>query len=206
MPYTYAHYTADTDKLFYIGKGVDRRYKRKISRNKYWHNIVNKHGFVAKILAHWETEKEALQHEELLISVFKDMGYKLANLTNGGESGVGYVMPLEEREKRKNYKHTEEAKKKISLASKNFWKSNPVINKNYITEEYKQKKREISLNNGNKPPIGSNKKPVKCIETNEIFESAKKAGMSLNKINGSLIIACCKKKINTAYKLHWEYV
>jgi len=86
MFYTYCHTRNDTGKIFYIGKGT-RKYRAssKDQRNKYWQNIVNKHGFKSEILAHWNTEKEAFEHEKLLILCFKDMGYTLANMTEGGE-------------------------------------------------------------------------------------------------------------------------
>lgn len=88
--FTYAHQTADTGKIFYIGKGSRKdRQIAKTGRNKHWHNIVKKHGFIAEILAYWNTEQEAFDHEKLLIASFRDMGYSLANYTNGGEGSSG---------------------------------------------------------------------------------------------------------------------
>lgn len=84
--YTYAHTRNDTGKIFYIGKGVGYRATAKGSRNPYWHNVVSKHGYKVEILAYWDTAEEALSHESLLISCFQDMGYELANLTEGGET------------------------------------------------------------------------------------------------------------------------
>lgn len=104
MFYTYCHKKNDNGIIFYIGKGSGNRLNHK-TRNKYWKSIVNKHGFTAEIIAYWETEQEAFDHEQLLISCFIDMGYKLANLTHGGGGIVGYS-------------HTDEAKEKISIASK----------------------------------------------------------------------------------------
>lgn len=90
MFYTYAHYKPEGG-LFYIGKGNGRRAYDMNMRNKYWKNIVAKYGSpIVEILANWKTEEEALRHEKLLISSFKDMGFKLANLTDGGEGVSGY--------------------------------------------------------------------------------------------------------------------
>lgn len=86
MHYTYAHVRSDTGKIFYVGKGVGYRATAKGSRNPYWHNVVNKYGYKVEILAHWDTAEEAVSHESLLIACFKDMGYELANLTEGGET------------------------------------------------------------------------------------------------------------------------
>ena len=103
MYYTYAHYTADTHKIFYVGKGHgDRAYK--YGRNSFWKNIANKHGFYATILAEWKNQEEAFEHEKLLISSLTDMGISLTNLTSGGEG-----IP-------KGYKHTEETKRKQILS------------------------------------------------------------------------------------------
>ena len=96
--YTYAHAKPD-GTIFYIGKGIGRRAYSK-NRNDYWKNIVAKYGYEVQILAHWDTEVEALDHEVLLIACMKDMGIELCNLTDGGEGANGY-------------KHKEEHKAKL---------------------------------------------------------------------------------------------
>jgi len=96
--YTYAHAKPD-GTIFYIGKGIGRRAYSK-NRNDYWKNIVAKYGYEVQILAHWDTEVEALDHEVLLIACMKDMGIELCNLTDGGEGATGY-------------KHKEEHKAKL---------------------------------------------------------------------------------------------
>jgi NUMOD3 motif len=103
MFFTYAHYKPEGG-LFYIGKGKRRRAYAMDSRNSHWQNIVNKYGKPrVELLAQWDTEKEAFEHEKVLIACFKDMGYVLANKTDGGEGSSGY-------------KHTKEQKLKNSLA------------------------------------------------------------------------------------------
>ena len=85
----YAHYKPNGE-IFYIGKGTERRSRSKHSRNLYWQNIVKKYnGFNSKVLAYWPTNDDAFEHEKFLISCFKDMGYQLANLTDGGEGTPG---------------------------------------------------------------------------------------------------------------------
>lgn len=50
-------------------------------------------------------------------------------------------------------------------------------------------------------------KPVKCIETNEIFKSVKEAGLSKNIKPNNISCVCNKKpKYNTAGGYHWEFV
>ena len=50
-------------------------------------------------------------------------------------------------------------------------------------------------------------KPVKCIETNEIFKSVKEAGLSKNIKPNNISCVCNKKpKYNTAGGYHWEFI
>jgi hypothetical protein len=92
--YTYIHYKADTLEPFYIGKGTKNRYKVKSNRSDYWDNVNNKHGFVSEILSIFKNEKDAFEHEKFLIATFKDLGYKLVNLTDGGEGSSGAIRSL----------------------------------------------------------------------------------------------------------------
>mgnify|MGYP003350764076 CR=1 FL=1 len=65
MFYTYAHYKPEGG-LFYIGKGKRRRAFQMDNRNSHWNNIVNKYGKPhVELLASWDTEEEALDHERL---------------------------------------------------------------------------------------------------------------------------------------------
>lgn len=95
--YTYIHRKADDGTIFYIGKGAGYRVSAKNGRNKYWHSVVNKHGFKYEICSYWDTELDAYQHEQFLILCFKDLGIKLANLTDGGKGGTsGRKMPSDQ--------------------------------------------------------------------------------------------------------------
>ena len=147
MFYTYAHYTPQ-GRLFYIGKGLGKRAYKKESRNQYWQNVVVKYGNPdVQILAHWNTEQEALDHEQLLISCFRDLGHNLCNLSDGGKGNAGIEMSAE-------------TKQKISLAKK----GTPAWNKGIpLTEECKQKLSETMLgrpswNKGKKHSIEHNLK------------------------------------------------
>ena len=99
MFYTYAH-TKPNGTIFYIGKGSGVRAWKKTRRNIHWKNIVTKYtNYNVEILANWETEQEAFGHEILLISCFKDMGYKLSNMTSGGEGTSGLKLTQEHKQK-----------------------------------------------------------------------------------------------------------
>jgi len=98
MFYTYAHYKPQGG-IFYIGKGTYKRAHAMDGRNPHWQNVVNKYGKPnVELLASWNTEEEALDHERLLISCFRDMGVEIVNKSDGGEGTSGYKFTPEQKE------------------------------------------------------------------------------------------------------------
>jgi hypothetical protein len=102
--YVYEHTRNDTNQIFYVGKGKvgSRRSKTRNGRNQYWHNVVNKAGFTAhkKIVEIIDEELSFLIEIER-ISQLRELGFKLCNLTDGGDGTSGY-------------KHTKEGLAKMS--------------------------------------------------------------------------------------------
>lgn len=86
--------------------------------------------------------------------------------------------------------HSEEAKKKMSVAARN----------RVVSVETREKMR---LGQG---VLGDSKyaKKVRNIETGEIFTSIKEAGLKYG--NDRNISACCLGKRKTCHGYHWEYV
>lgn len=116
--YVYQHIREDKNEIFYIGIGTrskqDLRYDTygracaKHVDNNIWLKIVAKTKWKFEILFESGNRQEVEQMEINLISKYGrkcDNRGTLANLTLGGESNLGY-------------KHTKEAKKKISEKSK----------------------------------------------------------------------------------------
>jgi hypothetical protein len=101
MYYTYAHYTADKSRLFYVGKGKNNRLNHSSGRSQHWKSIVAKFGLHTELLAYWDTEEEAFEHEKFLIECLKPLT-KLCNHTNGGEGISGYVFTEEQKQKLRN--------------------------------------------------------------------------------------------------------
>lgn len=97
--YTYIHRKADTGEVFYVGKGKGYRCHDQNNRNKHWANIVKKHGFSIEIAGRFASEKDAFDHERMLIAGFRADGIKLANMTDGGQGMAGRVLTPEHREK-----------------------------------------------------------------------------------------------------------
>lgn len=130
-----------------------------------------------------ENYDEVLKYERIIIRNFKDLGYELYNLTEGGKGVLGYA-PTEETkqklreanlgEKNPMYgkkgelsywygKHlSEETKKKLSQANKGklIGEKNPMYGKTY-TDEVKEMLREV-----NKGQKSFRAKPMEYYETN----------------------------------------
>ena len=81
--YIYAHYTADSNELFYIGKGKGKRLSSRYGRNKLWNYIANKHGFIFRKIVDGLEENEAFRLEIEKIKEFSPR----ANFTKGGSGG-----------------------------------------------------------------------------------------------------------------------
>lgn len=87
--YVYRHIRLDFNTPFYIGKGSTERAWSK-DRSPYWHNVVNKAGYRVEIIIKDLEESNAFQKEIEFIKFYRGLGYKLVNLTEGGESPVRF--------------------------------------------------------------------------------------------------------------------
>jgi len=106
MFYIYFHRKSDTGEVFYIGKGqkkykYDRAYMKE-NHNKWWKNIVNKHGYIVEIICYFDNEYLSCITEKYFIKKIgrRDLGLgPLVNLTDGGEGLSGHIFTKEHREK-----------------------------------------------------------------------------------------------------------
>ena len=104
MLYIYEHIRPDTNAVFYVGKGTNKRMHSKHRRNAHWNSIVRKAGgFVVREVIRHEDEELVFLAEQERIDQLKRLDVKLANKTDGGEGPSGY-------------RHTEETKRKIGLS------------------------------------------------------------------------------------------
>jgi len=136
MALVYIHRRKDTNKVFYVGRGVNKtRPYSKANRNKHWHNIVNKVGYIVEIIIEEISWKEAGVKEMELIKQYgrKDLNEgDLVNMSDGGEGNT-------RGKSRTGLPHSEETKKKISDSNKGKKQ----------TEETKNRLRETSKGNKN---------------------------------------------------------
>lgn len=185
--YVYAHFKRDTNKLFYVGKGNGYRYNSVCHRNKYWKNIVNKHGFYSKIIESQLTEQKSFESEIFYIKHFKMIGCELCNMTDGGEGASGT-------------KRSEEFKLSITGVNNPNYK-NRGINSKIYGRKHSLKSIEIMRMKSIKIPVVQYTKDGVFIKE---WNSAKEADNELN-INRNHICSCCKGRIKSIGGYKWEY-
>lgn len=121
--YVYRHIRLDTNTPFYVGKGTQYRAYKKIGRNLFWNNIVNKADYKIEILKHFENEEDAFIFEKILIKAYKGFGYCKANMTDGGEGASGKVTSEKTKckmrlaHRKRDCKHPEARRLKMSESS-----------------------------------------------------------------------------------------
>ena len=190
--YIYQHIRLDTNEVFYIGKGVQKKqnyqYYRafdKKRRNNIWNSIVNKTEFKVEILATNLSEKECFNFEIELISkhgkIFDNSG-TLANYTNGGEGQLRFHKNSQKQIDAANKARAiawklPKTKKQIEAVTKNILKANP---------EKSVLQYDLNMNLLNE------------------FESLAEAARSINGSHGNISM-CCNNKRKTAYKFIWKY-
>ena len=206
----------DTQEIRYVGKtiNVKRRYyqhtnlkiqqKAKTHVSNWLLSLLENNKkpiieIVEEIDINWE------EREIYWISFYKQQGYKLCNIAEGGKGCLGYI-PSEEHRK----------KQSISMKGKNNWMKGRIFSQewksnisktqlgeknnffgNHFTEEMKEKQRAKKIS---KPIKAFNIKTKEEIEFISIAEAWKK--LNLKKSN---IIAYLKKRYNGKSYKGWQF-
>jgi hypothetical protein len=125
MFYVYEHVRNDTNAIFYVGKGKNKRAYDTIARNKYWQRIYAKTegNITIRFIAENIDEELSLLVEIERIDQLKRLDISLSNCTEGGEGLSGYY-------------HTEETKQKMSASAKD--RVNPMQGRMH-TDDTRQK-------------------------------------------------------------------
>ena len=210
----YCHRNKINNKA-YIGQTGEIPYTRRwqghgasgtpYAKCRHFQNAIIKYGwdnFEHFILKDNLTAKEANYYEYIFIHLFNtldpNIGYNLREGGNNHAHSDETKKLISEhhadfsREKHPMWgkHHSEETKKKISEARKG----------QFLSEETKQKISE-KMSGSNNPRA----KKVLCIETNQIFNTAKEAGEWVKR-DYSAICKVCNGKAKTCEGYHWKYI
>ena len=155
--YVYQHKKANTNNIFYVGKGKDKRFVESKSRNPHWHNVVNKYGFDSEIIVKDVDEEFSFLIEMETIDVYRRRGINLVNKTDGGEGTSGF-----------SYSHTEEHKQwlKGNTFGASSW--GLTFKGKTHSDETKARWSEIRKNNTNKTGKKVSKEGKKNISAGKI--------------------------------------
>ena len=185
-------------KIRYIGKtskSLKQRLKQHLSetkqttyKQKWIKSLKDKNLYPEIVLINNVLESDWIEKERFYIKLFKDCGFKLTNISEGGEGGGS-----------KGYTHTEKWKKEASERMLKRMKDNP------FSKEYYQK-----LNGRKRKKIVSTDKFGNKKEYISISESAKEL-VHLQKNNSlkqtcTAISNCLNKRSKTAYGYSWNYL
>lgn len=208
--YTYAH-AKPNGPIFYIGKGMGDRAWSKDNRNIHWKRTVAKYGYEVELLAYWENENDAFDHENLLISCFKKIRILLVNMTNGGEGSAGYRWTDEQKAKRppttgnKNPMYgriqSKETREKIAKKAKNRSISDETKAKISLKMKERIFSKEHRKNLGKKSAGGNNAMAKKCLIDGVEYACGVDAGKALN-LSKSVISRRCN---NSKYQ-NYTYI
>lgn len=121
--YVYFHINPTNGKVFYIGKGCNKRAFERKSRNAHWQNIVNKYGHEVCIVEDNLTNEEAYLKEIRLISFYGLNN--LCNMTIGGEGCVEFKEEVKIRisNSLKGKIQSIESRQKRIISSKKAWEN-----------------------------------------------------------------------------------
>ena len=172
---------------------------------RHFQNAIIKYGwdnFEHFILKDNLTKEEANYYEYLFIHLFNTL-----------DPNIGYNI----KEGGNNHTHSEETRKLISKHHADFSGENHPMWGKHHSEETKRKLSEIKkghkVSEETKQKIsekmkGSNNpraKKVLCIETGQIFNTAKEAGVWVNR-DYSSICKVCNGHLKTCGGYHWQYI
>ncbi len=123
--YIYIHCRPNGEP-FYVGKGKGFRAYDFTHRKQHHKNVIAKHG-KERILIYTrncESEAQAHAHEIWMIAWCRAQGYRLTNMTDGGEGMSGHkhtkqtCIKIKIKRAKQKIKHSDETKIKIGIANK----------------------------------------------------------------------------------------
>lgn len=180
----YIGQSCDIDRRFKSYKNISQRCKQQPALyNSLMKYTPENHIFEIEEILNDGIQENLNDREIFYIDKYKNLGFELLNIKEGGSSG----------------RHSIETIEKCSKIKKNQWLAGV-----YNTDDYKQKMRNVRLGK----PLTMLRKPVKCNETGEIFDSVTEAADKFtgNPMNAGNIVSHLKGRLKTVYKHTFSYV
>ena len=185
-------------KIRYIGKtkwSLDRRLKEHMRENKKkthkqkWINLLKTKGLTPTIvLIENVNEDNWIEKEKFYIKLFKENGFNLTNISDGGEGGGS-----------KGYKHSKEWKIKDSERMRIRMKNNPFDSDYYSKLSEGKKKKVVRIDkDGLKKQYESIAEASKELVHLQKDKSLKKTCTSISN--------CLNLRSKTAYGYAWNYL
>lgn len=205
--YVYLHRKATTGEVFYVGKGQDDRgWETTTGRNKYWHNVVRKHGFYVEIVISGVQEWYAFEVEFNMIALYgrEDTGHgNLVNMTDGGQGESGRHTPESTRQKISKANSgkiaSKETREKMSASQKG-------------RKHTEQTKLKMSESGKKRSPdtFGFRPKVAVVRDNSVVYEGSKLAEQlliceGLRTANNSNIVGCCNGRHKSCAGSVWRY-
>lgn len=228
--YVYAHFTKDTNELFYIGVGTGDRMKHdsKSKRSSDWHEIVCEHGgFEYYIIIDDFTDRDEAVKEEVRLQLIN----KPRGCLRYGDNNLAVVSEVTRKKQSESQKirkiseesilgqargwfkkgfapwnkgkfgcFSEDTRLKMSKAQKG--KKLSEEHRKNISEGQSGEKSHFFGTKGELSPVA---RKVKCIETGEVFPSITAAAQNISRAYSTVanVLRGLKK---TAGGYHWEYI
>jgi len=154
--YVYEWFNTDTQEVFYVGKGIHKRYKVK-KRNKAFNDYIKNNNCDSRIVKYFTSEKEAFEFEYIYINLMKSQGYCKCNLHCGGAGGSAefWTDNLRKEYSEHNVMKSEEQRHRMSV-------NNPMKNKEIAEKVNKQKRKAVIIGEIEYPSI---KEAVEALNT-----------------------------------------
>lgn len=134
MALVYRHRRLDTNKVFYVGVGVnEKRAFTKRNRSIFWNRIISKTNYSVEIIQRNLSQEEAFELEVFLISLYGRQDIKtgiLCNLTDGGDGRKNIIVSLDTRNKLSSAGFKVNKEKLKRTTNKQTNKCQKVIDKN----------------------------------------------------------------------------
>lgn len=113
--YVYVWYYVENEKVFYVGKGTNYRYRSRKRDNSKLVEIINSCNCDSKIIKDELTEKEAFDFEMEAIEFYRDNGHPLINILPGGHLPPNHSGAI----------RSKETLVKMSESMRKYYASNP---------------------------------------------------------------------------------